>query len=70
MNQIKEAGRYAIQRRKGNPEGIDLIKDIFQQVSLMSDFSVPEPEHWATYGFCHEGVLPDWIGGRLIKAKA
>ena len=67
--QIRDAARHIIQRKKGSPENLRLLKDVFQQVHLRWNFAQEdEPEDWAAYGFCHEGNLPDWISNRLIKA--
>ena len=69
-DQIQKAARYVLQRRRGNLAGKEAIRDIFQQMDLGGVFGrMAEPEHWATFGFCSKGVLPEWIGRRLIRAR-
>jgi len=69
LSQIKRRAQYALQCRDDLDEK-GLIRKVVGQLSIHSGFGeMEEPEHWAAFGFCSAGDLPDWIKPRLIKAS-
>ena len=67
MEQIKEIARHIFRERQGNTAAIiALRKAIGQLVTASRVLQIDEPERWVAFGFHREGLLPEWMRGKLL----
>jgi len=68
VQRIQEIFRYAVRCRKGNRDGLQVLKDAFSQISLDHRFiqAQKEPDYWAAFGVERSGLLPPWLSKGLV----
>ena len=66
--QIEALVRQAFRVRKGNVEGVRIVKRCVEHVDWGTRaFQVEEPARWAALGYVEP--LPEWMRGRLLACR-
>ena len=68
VEQVERVGRYIFRCRKGDKEGVVVLRQAFQQIRVTHKILElgEEPERWVMLGFTNEDVLPPWAKSRLL----
>src|SRR6187399_426466 len=69
VDQIERVGRHIFRCRKGDKDGVMVLRQAFKQLRVTNDIlRMEEPEHWVMFGFKSTDVLPEWAKGKLLES--
>ena len=69
VDQIEKIGRHIFRIRKGDKEGVLVLRQAFQQLRVTSKIlELEEPERWVMFGFKNDDILPNWAKNHLLES--
>ncbi len=71
VDQTERIGRHIFRVRKGDKEGVLVLRQAFQQIRVTHKIldMGSEPKRWTMLGFKSDDVLPDWAKNRLLEHR-